>query len=1320
MADTDGAWYPDQHCMEAYLQLEAAGAPARHRLLMNMLLLYPSETKVDTARNQDMLDFYMEKTGSVSAEHLQHKLQLYNDATDEKRRDDEYMCDLTKEFQSGAEPTAVVNEGRAGSTEYFERWVDDDEDEHRRDSNALWEENSRSAAEEQRLAAERNASAATRTNQDDGETTGAPDGADTAASKPPVEPTQPPSAPPFAATSIIAIPEVVPDAVQETKHGETTGAELDGADTAASMPPVAPPQPPSEPPVAAAPVAAAPKTNEEDLEKPPPKPEVVPDAVQESKHGETTGAQLDGADTAASKPPVAPPQPLQPPQPPSVAADPHGEAVDAYNRTLVAASKIARRGTEGATCLNDTMALLASYCAMPTLGVSPSNPNDGGCVGWLIAHHLRCNLGDEQSKWQCAVAELALPKYFEQEVFSGVARLRGDSPMLLVSTAVCMLKETPSSRSQTNQELPGDLTNLHFVLSTRMGHAMRASVGQGVFDSVTLRNAGLHPYLVVAFLQICTHQETFNADQQWLLSNYPSLVTLLHKPVAIVMANEEPRRFLLVHVDDLRRAPTKPRPLIFKDGAAAILNMILDLIEEVKDKGDANDKLLFRATGESRPDGGELDPTAKLDVLGAMKWALKEFHDATYPDGSRMDPDSRRPDAVASEPARRLEVASIPPSKRPRLTAAAKRTDSPQLSSAASSTSTALTTARGSAVAQLGDRKRSSTLADLLQHEDETNSLHSIITTMSDQDIALIGGSPSAAGDERELASFVMRATRDADEKTPADAFDLLTKRTSHLLVHTIVDRLEKMYREFTDAPVPLQQQDLTFMTGRVNQYELSANEAVQSMHEAAKGYNPAYRPHTDNAEKKIKAACDRVRDAVAVAQQKLGKKRTKSSAAPEPTPSHASHVGMSALSPLNSQISFQGVSGDAAAQAIQKAQRDALAAQQEKVDVQNKAAADLRRSEELLRDAARQRERDALAAQQEKLDAQNKAAADLRRSEERLRDVERERAEAMEKAAVERLNAEAQAVTALNKAALDLQQQVAASQMLEEAKDKAERAAQELRDKNDKAEKEMARLKAELDMQKLRLQMEANAAEREAQLRASYDALLQTQRLENFKLSVDNAKSQTAMETKDSATVKLEKFQEQLMEARVQGGLMRGAFSGFLAGGGAGPSESNIGAGMAEIQSLLVLGGSGSGNGSSAQPHPRELMPPPPPRPPPAPAGPHMLLKDAGNKTSAEANVPAAVQSLIKELTEAETNASQATPEPRHTEAGTWYAWKKALLKTSQDIAMHQASEDQYQAARQYRDAENSASEKAAMEAILEEQVTNVRALLDERRSQS
>ena len=107
--------------------------------------------------------------------------------------------------------------------------------------------------------------------------------------------------------------------------------------------------------------------------------------------------------------------------------------------------------------------------------------------------------------------------------------------------------------------------------------------------------------------------------------------------------------------------------------------------------------------------------------------------------------------------------------------------------------------------------------------------------------------------------------------------------------------------------------------------------------------------------------------------------------------------------------------------------------------------------------------------------------------------------------------------------------------------------------------------------------------------------------------------------------------------------------------------------------------------------------MPPPLPRPPPA--GHHKLLKDEGNRDTAEANVPnnvpAEVQSLITELTEAETSASQATPEPRHAEAHTWYAWKKALLKTSQDIAMYEALEDQQAKAKQYLDAEKTASEK-------------------------
>lgn len=114
------------------------------------------------------------------------------------------------------------------------------------------------------------------------------------------------------------------------------------------------------------------------------------------------------------------------------------------------------------------------------------------------------------------------------------------------------------------------------------------------------------------------------------------------------------------------------------------------------------------------------------------------------------------------------------------------------------------------------------------------------------------------------------------------------------------------------------------------------------------------------------------------------------------------------------------------------------------------------------------------------------------------------------------------------------------------------------------------------------------------------------------------------------------------------------------------------------------------------------------------------MLLKDEGNKDAAEANVPAEVQGLITELTEAETNASQAKPEPRHAEAHTWYEWKKALLKTSQDIAMHTALEEQQAQAKQYSAAEKTVAEKESMLVILAEQVTTVRAMLDERRSQS
>jgi hypothetical protein len=48
----------------------------------------------------------------VSATHLQHKLQLYNDATDEQRHDDEYMCDLTS-FKPLGEPQQPGSQDRS-------------------------------------------------------------------------------------------------------------------------------------------------------------------------------------------------------------------------------------------------------------------------------------------------------------------------------------------------------------------------------------------------------------------------------------------------------------------------------------------------------------------------------------------------------------------------------------------------------------------------------------------------------------------------------------------------------------------------------------------------------------------------------------------------------------------------------------------------------------------------------------------------------------------------------------------------------------------------------------------------------------------------------------------------------------------------------------------------------------------------------------------------------------------------------------------------------------------------------------------------------
>ena len=63
---------------------------------MNMLVLNPDEMQGDEWDDtwKERMEFYLQKTGSITVEHLIHKVQLYVKARDEQRANDEFMCDL--------------------------------------------------------------------------------------------------------------------------------------------------------------------------------------------------------------------------------------------------------------------------------------------------------------------------------------------------------------------------------------------------------------------------------------------------------------------------------------------------------------------------------------------------------------------------------------------------------------------------------------------------------------------------------------------------------------------------------------------------------------------------------------------------------------------------------------------------------------------------------------------------------------------------------------------------------------------------------------------------------------------------------------------------------------------------------------------------------------------------------------------------------------------------------------------------------------------------------------------------------------------------
>jgi hypothetical protein len=310
-------------------------------------------------------------------------------------------------------------------------------------------------------------------------------------------------------------------------------------------------------------------------------------------------------------------------------------------------------------------------------------------------------------------------------------------------------------------------------------------------------------------------------------------------------------------------------------------------------------------------------------------------------------------------------------------------------------------------------------------------------------------------------------------------------------------------------------------------------------------------------------------------------------------------------------------------------------------------------------------------------------------------------------------------ALDASNRAALALQSQVAAVHSALESKEKAEQEAHQLKIEMEETNKKLIELQTEQAVRKAQREAEANGREELEAMRQKMEERMEANDQQLNQLKVENAKTIATMETKDAVHLTVEQLQNQLTRALVGQAHMKGAFTGlFASGGSGGPSGSNNAQWLQANLQPLLMGESSSGDGLSAPPRPRDLMPPPPPRP--TPRDQQMLaLKNKGgdDKDAAGENVPEAVQSLISEIQEAENLAVKAE---KYIDAASWAEWKRTLLQTSHKIATLTDLQKQHANAENYVAANETKAERETMETTLAEDMTQVRTLLDERRSQS
>ena len=540
------------------------------------------------------------------------------------------------------------------------------------------------------------------------------------------------------------------------------------------------------------------------------------------------------------------------------------EATVGHKRTMDALRVGNRVGNEEMSDSTIAMVILAKDSTAPGLGAEPSDPNGDRSVVWLQNHHLAVNVADSTSKWRVFVMEHGESSFCAKEIIAGLGLLRpGASPMLLASAPICRYKEALSRNGKAG--IPGDEIDLMLATTwagQMRGHAMMSSVIRGINEVVTLKSVGSHPYVVLTFLQCFTHSATFDKDEAWLLDNYPHLVSLLHRPAAIVMAHDgtEPQachhgkayyRLLLAQVEDM--APgTKDQ--IFTKGKGVLLQKVNRLIKDVKE-GHANEaRMLFEHDAEGRP-------IVSFNMLAKMQWATDVFKEESGYQGSVSASMPVQPLRQATQSSQRSSNNAAAPSKsghRPAASSPAPDARSPAVTSISKSS---LKSSSGSMSTQAGalsqvpsarkkpaNKRGPSSLATLRpqracndgggdngEHEGDDSSLVASL-------IESLQGSPTQSED---ISDVLKRTKETADSKFAKTkdagvASQYITQRTSWLVNGSWTKKLKEM--EMKALRVVTLDELRTVELSAQSFYEdlVSALNVLTSMNQK---FNPDYTP---------------------------------------------------------------------------------------------------------------------------------------------------------------------------------------------------------------------------------------------------------------------------------------------------------------------------------------------------------------------------------------------------------------------------------------------------------------------------------------------